>query len=164
MPPAPRRIADCTARFIARRKATRLLSDILGNQRCVDLGLAHLDDVEMHFGARDLADVAAKLLDIRTLLADNDTRASRVDRHAALLVRTLDHDLRDAGLLQLLVQKLTDLEVFMQQLAILMTTGEPARVPCAVDAEPQTDRIYLVTHQACSSTCRTTMVIWLKGF
>src|SRR5690606_19342378 len=161
---AHRRLHRPLHRTAERHTTFELLGDILGNQRRVDLGLAHFNNVEMHFRARDLANVPAKLLDIRTLLADNDTGASRVDRYAALLVRTLDHDLRNTSLLQLIVEKLANLEVFMQQLTIFMATSKPARVPCAVDAEPQTDRIYLVTHQACSSTCRTTMVIWLNGF
>ena len=49
MPSAPRRIADCTARFMARRNATRRSSCWaidLGDQRRVDLGLADFDDVE----------------------------------------------------------------------------------------------------------------------
>ena len=42
--------------------------------------------------------------------------------------------------------------------------GEPARVPGAVDAEPQPDRIDFLTHQAASPSSRTTMVISENGF
>ncbi len=135
-----------------RHAALKLLRDVLGDERRVDLGLAHFDDVQMHFRRGDLADVAAKLLDVGALLADHHARPGGVDRHAALLVRTLDHDLGDTGLLQLLGKQLADLDVFVKELAVFMTAGEPTRIPGAVDTEPQTDRIDLVTHQACSST------------
>jgi hypothetical protein len=38
------------------------------------------------------------------------------DGDAALLVRALDHDARDAGLVQTLLQRLANLQVFVQQL------------------------------------------------
>ena len=42
--------------------------------------------------------------------------------------------------------------------------GVPARIPGAVDAEAQTDRIDLLTHYAVSSTWRTTIVRCENGF
>src|SRR5690606_24289195 len=99
-----------------RHAALELLRDIFGDERRIDLGLADFDDIQMHFRGGDLADVAAKLLDVGALLADNHTRPRRVDGHAALLVRALDHDLGDAGLLQLLGKQLADPDVFVQQL------------------------------------------------
>ena len=51
-----------------------------------------------------------------------------------------------------------DLEVFLQQLAVLALVGEPAAIPGAVDPEAQTDRVDLLTHYAVSSAWRTTIV------
>ena len=51
-----------------------------------------------------------------------------------------------AGLLEFLLQVLADLDVLVQQLAVLAGVGEPARIPGAVDAEAQTDRIDFLTH------------------
>ncbi len=70
-----------------------------------------------------------------------------MNRHAALLVRALDHDPGDGSLLELLVQDLTDLDVLVQQLAVLGLAREPAGIPGAVDAKTQTDRIDLLTHR-----------------
>src|SRR5205814_6525712 len=84
---------------------------------------------------------------VGALLADHDARTRRVDRHAALLVRALDHDARNSGLLELLVQDLADLDVFVQQLAVFGLAGIPARIPGPVDAETQPDRIDLLTHR-----------------
>src|SRR5690606_33601311 len=88
-------------------------------------------------------------------------------RHAALLVRTLDHDLRDAGLLQLVHQVGADLQVLMEELAVFGVVGEPAALPGAVDTEAEANRINLLTHQAASpfsSTSRTTIVRCENGF
>ena len=95
----------------------------------------------------ELRDLLAQLVDIGALLADDDARTSRVDIDAALLVRALDHDLRDRGLLEAFHQRLADLHVLVQQLAVLGLVGVPARVPGAVDAEAQADRIDFLSHR-----------------
>ena len=41
-----------------------------------------------------------------------------------------------------------DLDVLVQQLAVFALGREPARIPSAVDAEAQPDRIDLLTHGA----------------
>ena len=133
--------------------ALELLGDRIGDQRRVDLGLAHLDDVDGHVRVRHLVDELAQLLDVGALLADHHARAGRVDGDAALLVRTLDDDLRDGGLLELLHQRFADRHVLVQQLAILVLAGEPARIPGPVDAEPKTDRIDFLTHLALLYAC-----------
>jgi hypothetical protein len=138
---------------MARRKATRRSSCWaigLGHQRGVDLGLAHLDDIEMHLGGRQLGELAAQLLDVGALLADQHARTGGVHRHAALLVRPLDHHLGDAALAALLHDVLADMHILVQQLAVLAAAGEPAAVPRAVDADAKTDRIDLVTHYSVS--------------
>jgi hypothetical protein len=66
-----------------------------------------------------LAMLGAQLLDVGALLADHHARTRRMDRHPALLVRPLDHDLRDRRLLELLHELLADLDVLVQQLAVL---------------------------------------------
>src|SRR4051812_29173941 len=131
-----------------RDPALELLRDRFGDQRCVQLRLADLDDVDDDVGVRDIGDALAQLVDIGALLADHDAGTRRVDRHAALLVRTLDHDPGDRRLLQLLVQDLADLDILVQQLAVFVLAGEPTGIPRPVDAETQPDRIDLLTHRS----------------
>ena len=69
-----------------------------------------------------------------------------MDGDAALLVRTLDHDARHAGSLELVAEILADLDVFLQELAVFLLARVPARVPGPVDAETQAGRIDLLTH------------------
>src|SRR5690606_33739993 len=79
-------------------------------------------------------------------LADDDTGTGSIDRDAAQLGRTLDHDLGDRSLRQALHDILANLEILQQQAAIVLAFGVPAAVPCTVDLQAQTDRIALVTH------------------
>src|SRR6266700_2396578 len=75
-----------------------LLGDRFGDQSGVELGLADFDDVDDDVGIGDVGDLLAQLVDVGALLADHDAGTRRVNRHPALLVRTLDHDARDGGL------------------------------------------------------------------
>src|SRR5690606_26185179 len=104
------------------------------------------DDVEVRFRPGHLAKLAAQLFDIRTLLADDKARTGGMNGDAALLVRALDHDLGNAGLLEFGQKILADLQVFMKQLAVFGIVGEPTAVPGAVNAEAETDRIDFLTH------------------
>src|SRR5262245_35140645 len=152
-----------------------LLGDGLGHQGGVDLGLPHLDDVEVHLRGREPGQFAPELLDVGALLADQHARPCRVHRHAAFLVRALDDNLGNACLPLLLQDVVADVHILVQQPAVLAAACEPAAVPRAVDADPQADRIDLVTHYAppsawASSSCAfatctfTTTVSWANGF
>src|SRR5207237_4053802 len=123
------------------------------------------DDVERHLALRNRADLAAKLLDVGAILADDDTRTGGIDRHAAKLGRTLDDDLADRGLHVRLHDEGADAQVFEQQVAVGVALGVPAAVPRPVDLQAQTDGASLVTHYACSSaSSRTTTRMRLNGF
>src|SRR6185369_12529822 len=150
-----------------RDAALELLRDVLGDQLGVDLGLADLDDVQAHFRAGHLGEVAAELLDVRALLADHHARTRRVDGDAGLLRRALDDDLRDAGLGQTIAQIFLQLQVLVEELRIV-AAGEPAAVPGPVDTDPEADRIDLLTHyfvsSAASARSRTITVRLLHFF
>src|SRR4029077_17594315 len=130
-----------------RDTALELLRNRFGEQRGVKLGLADFHDVDHDIGSRDVGNALAQLVDVGTLLADHDTRTGRVDRHPALLVRTLDHNSRHGSLLEFLVQDLADLDVLVQQLAVFVLAGEPAGIPRPVDAKTKPDWIDLLTHR-----------------
>src|SRR5690606_12854284 len=173
-----------------RDAALELLGDVLGHQLGVEFRLANFDDVQMHFRLGHLGQIGTQLLDVGALLADHHARTCRVDGDAGLLGRPLDHDAGDAGLGQALLEVFTDLQILVQQIGILLVIREPARIPGAIDAETEPDRIDFLTHYACSPLCcasagfdfavlpfafgagaffsssrsRTTMVRWLNGF
>src|SRR5262249_31771771 len=126
--------------------AFQLLRDRFGDELSVEFGLAYLDDVDDHVGFREFGDLLAKLLDICALFADDHAWPCRLHGDAALLVRPLDHNLRHRGLLKILHQLLADLHVLVQQLAVLVLSRVPARIPGPVDAETQAEWIDLLTH------------------
>ena len=159
-----------------------LLRNIFGNKLGIDFRLADFDNVQMHFVVGEALHVVLQFLDVGALLSNHDAGPRGVDCNAALLVRSLDHDARDAGLLQPLVQVIADLDVFLQQPAVVPLAGVPARVPGPVYAEPQARGIDLLTHQTDSSaaadaprelrffafsssrSCATTIVTCENGF
>src|SRR5882672_4443852 len=130
-----------------RDAALELLGDRFSDQLRVKLRLADLEDVDDDIAVGELGDHLAQLLDVGALLADHHARTRRMDRHAALLVRALDHDAGNGCLLEFLVQDLADLHVLMQQLAVLVLAGEPTGIPRTVDAETQSDWIDFLTHR-----------------
>src|SRR5216684_3658335 len=97
---------------------------------------------------REILHKELKQAAVARIVIERPHKKCRVDGHAALLVRTLDHDPGDGGLLELLVQDLADLDILVQQLAVLVLAGEPTRIPGPVDAEPQSDWIDLLTHRS----------------
>src|SRR3954462_492020 len=131
-----------------RDAALKLLRDRFGDQGGVEFRLADFDDVDDHVGGGDVGDLLTKLVDVGAFLADHDAGTRRMDRHPALLVRALDHDPGDRGLLQFLVQHFADLDVLVQQLAVFVLAGIPTGIPGPVDAETQPDRIDLLTHRS----------------
>ena len=131
-----------------RNTALELLSDRFGDQGRIEFRLADFDDVDHDVGVGDLGDLLLQLVDVGALLADHDARTRRVDRHAALLVRTLDHDARDGSLLQFLHQHFTDADILVEELRILVLAGEPTGIPGPVDAQTQPDWINLLTHRS----------------
>jgi hypothetical protein len=160
------RMAFCTAtlhRAAERHAALQLLGDAFGHQGGVQLGLAHLDDVEVQLAVGHRGELLAQHLDLRALAADDDTGTRGMDRDAALLVRTLDDDLRDAGLLALFLDELADLDVFQQKITVFLGVGVPAAVPGAVHLKAHADRVDFMSHQAVSSIWRTLMVSSLNG-
>mmetsp|Transcript_6675 Transcript_6675/g.11652 ORF Transcript_6675/g.11652 Transcript_6675/m.11652 type:complete len:333 (-) Transcript_6675:1468-2466(-) len=158
-----------------RHTTLELLSNALCNQTRVQFGLANLDDVEVQFAVRDLGQFLAQAFDVCTLLADDHTRTCRMDRHTALLVRTLDDDLRDTSIASGAFVALcdmfpptgldvfADLDVFQQQITVVLGVCIPAAVPGAVDLETHTDGVYLMSHYEVSSTWRTVIVNSANG-
>src|SRR5208283_1062820 len=65
-----------------RHAALELLRDRFGDQLGVELGLADLDDVDHDVAVGQRRNLAAQLLDVGDLLADDDARPRRVDGDA----------------------------------------------------------------------------------
>ena len=108
-----------------------------------------------------------QVLDVRTLLTDDQTWTSGVNGHQAFLVRALNDDPRNTGLTELRFDMLLDLQVFVKKTTEVFAVSIPTAIRSAVDAEAQANRINFLTHYAASASCdvsRRTMVICENGF
>jgi hypothetical protein len=78
---------------------------------------------------------AAQLLDVRALLADDETRTRRVDRNRHFLcgrsitILEMRISLLDRSRRFSFSVILADLQIFVQQLGVIGIVGKPARVP-----------------------------------
>src|SRR5215469_16687023 len=123
-----------------------LLRDRVRDKLGIDLGLADLFDVEPHFGAHHLAQIGAQRLDVLAFLADHYPRTGAMNRDPRVLRRTLDRDLADGGMRELLAQEIADLYVLVQRRREMLAVRVPLRSPVAVDCESESGRIDLLSH------------------
>src|SRR6516165_1472020 len=158
-----RRLHGALHRTAERHTALQLLGDVLGHQRGVDLRLADLHDVQGDVSLRHRRQFLAQAVDVLALLADHHARTRGIDRHARLLGRALDDNLRHAGLSQLAAQVIAQLDVVMQQLGVVLASI-PAAVPGAGNAEAQANRINLVTHNYAPSPAAAATALPRPGF
>ena len=142
-----------------RDAALELRRDVLGDELRVGLGLADLDDVQEHLVLGQRLDFLLERLDARATLTDHDARTGRVDVDLRLVRRALDLDVRDARVVELLLDEALQLEVFMQPLRVVLLLV-PARRPRLDDAEAKADRMCFLAHGSYFSS-ETTTVRWL---
>ena len=118
----------------------------LADQLRVELRLLDLLDVDEDLAVRLLLDLRLQLVDFRALAADDDARARGVDVDLQLVGGALDLDLRDPGVREARLQRVAQLEIFMQQLRVVLV-GEPPRAPGLVEAEPEAVRMNFLSHE-----------------
>src|SRR5437667_1203356 len=124
----------------------QLERDILGDELRVQLGMDDLLDVEVDLLARAGLQLVLQLLDFCALAPDDDAGARGEDRDPCAIRRALDVDLRDAGVVELVLDEAPDLHVLVQQGGVVLRR-EPPRRPGARAAEPEADRMRLLTHR-----------------
>ena len=88
----------------------------------------------------------AQCFDIFTLLADHDTWTGAVNGDTGILRRTLDGDLADVRVLQLLQKEGANLVVFVQLVREVLAVGVPLRGPGAGHRKAESGRIDFLTH------------------
>ena len=136
-----------------------LLRDRLSDE--LSIGVCALDflDLEVDFFLRHLLELGTHRLDIATLAAEDNTRASAEECDANAVGVTLDEDLGDAGLGELGLAEIADLLIFDEERAEVLLGSEPTAAPSVGNADTKTDRINLLTHYFASflTSVRTTL-------
>src|SRR5579875_201656 len=124
----------------------QLRGDVLGHQLGIELGLLDLLDGDANPVAELFLQILAQLIDGRPALADHDARLGGMDGDRHLGVgRALGLDPGDARVAQPGGDQAPHLEVFVEELGVVLPGGEPVRLPAPVDPESKRVRVDLVT-------------------
>src|SRR3989442_14152651 len=124
----------------------QLERDVLGDELRVELRMDDLLDVEVDLLGRARLQLVLQLLDLGALATDDDARPRGEDRDPRAVGRALDVDLRDAGVVELVLDEAPALDVLVQEGGVILRR-KPARRPRARAAEAEADRMRLLTHR-----------------
>jgi len=124
----------------------KLLGDRLRDELRVELGTLDLVDVDVDVLLRDVVQLTAERIDLDARLADHNagTRGVDVDRDPLLVLA--DQDVGQAGMRELPVDVLADLDVLDQVLRELLRARVPVRLPVVDDADAHPSGMDFLTH------------------
>ena len=129
---------------------SELLGDALRNELRFEIGVLHLEDVELNLLARQLLELHAQAVRLGTTATDDDARASGVQVDANAVTRALDCHLGDTGALEVVGQELADRDVFGHVVRVALSlgggVGEPARPVVSGDSQTEPAGVDLLTH------------------
>src|SRR6478736_6035067 len=120
--------------------AGELLGHALGDQLSVDLGLLHLEDVQLHLLAGELLQLATQAVGLGATATDDDAGTRGVDVDADPVTGALDLHLGDAGALHALGQEATDGDV-LTDVGLVELVGVPPALVVGGDAEAEAVRV-----------------------
>ncbi len=160
--------------------AGQLLRHALRDELGVDLGVLHLEDVELDLLAGQLLKVATDAVGLGATTPDDDPGTSGVDVHPQPALGPLDVDPADSRTLHTPGHHLTDLHV-LADVRLVLLVGVPAGSELRSDSEPEPVRVDLLPHyRALLAVCdapvgaprvtetgfrlSTTTVMWLVRF
>ena len=116
-----------------RNTLLQLSGDVLSHKLGVHIGVADLNDVQLHGLADELLNALAILLDLRAALADDHAGTGHMQVNGDNLAAALDLDLGDTGCIQELLQVHADLVILYQEVAYLLIAGIPTGIPVYED-------------------------------
>src|SRR6266508_6589797 len=145
--------------------ALELQRDRLRHELRVGLRALDFNDVDVDFGLHPLLELVAELVHLGAALADDDARPGSLDVDLQPVGEALDVHFGHASVRQSPLQLLAQLEVLVQE-GLIVLHREPARVPGAVETEPETVRVDLLSHAApypftCDEPSESSIVRWL---
>src|SRR5581483_6331564 len=129
----------------------KLQRDRLRNQLRIKLRLVDFLNIDVHLAVRALLHFLLELVYLRAFAANNDSRARSLDDDAQLVARPLDFDRAHACRLELVLQFAFQADVFKQQLVVI-AFDKPARLPRLGVSEPESVRMYFLTHKSAFSS------------
>src|SRR5882762_8543579 len=125
---AQRRIHRLAHRAAEGHALFELQRNRLRHELRIQFRTVHFLDVDVHFALGTLLHFLLQLVDLRALAPDDDARPRGVNAHDQLVCRALDVDRADARALQLFLQLLAELYVFVKKIVVVLV-GIPPRLP-----------------------------------
>src|SRR6266704_1320721 len=138
---------DFSAIQTPRHALFELQRNRLRHQLCVEFRAVHFLNVDVHFALGALLHFLLELVDLRALASNDDARSRGVNAHNQFVGRAFDVDRADARALQLFLQLLAELHVFVKQIGVVLV-GIPPRLPRFVVAQPESVRVRLLSHDS----------------
>ena len=124
----------------------KLCGDVLRDELCVEVRGTDFDDVQSDGLAKLGFDLLAEHFDLRAALADDDAGTGAVNADLDLGVVAFNFNLGNTGGVEGGLQILTDVVVLDDQIADLILTGIPTRVPIFNYADAQSMGINFLSH------------------
>ena len=104
-------------------------------------------DVDLDLGTlAHPADVSRHHFDLLTTLADDETGTRGVEGDPNTVPGTLDDDPRNSTLLKAALEIAANPEVGMELVGVVALGRIPTRLPVFANGEPETDRMYFLSH------------------
>src|SRR5207302_1252840 len=125
--------------------AGQLLGHALGDQLRVDLGVLHLEDVQLDLLAGQLLQVTADPVGLRAAAADDDSRPGRVYVYPDPVPGPLDLHIGDTRALHAALQHPADRDVF-RDVVLVQLVGIPPALEVGGDAQPEPVRVHFLPH------------------
>ena len=104
-------------------------------------------NVNVNFAFRALLNLRLELFDLRSAPPDDNTGAGCSNRDANLIAGPVNFDRADSRGLEPRPQRSLQPHVFAQQLHVTLL-GEPTGIPGLRVAQPESVRMYFLTHSA----------------
>src|ERR1043166_2163821 len=135
---------------------------VLSDQLGVQFGGLNLHDINVNLLAGHLAQPLFELVDFRAFAANHDARTGRQNGDPTAGGGALNQNPRHRSRLQLLLQHIADLAVFIEKFAEFLLLSIPLGAPVMSDRDSQTNWISFLTHKIYSSD--NTILIWQLRF
>src|SRR5690606_36656421 len=132
----------------------KLLRNALSDQNSIQIRLPDFFDVDMHWHTHTLADISTQFINVFAFLTNHNAWTGGVNSNASGVSRALDINAADRSTRQLSPNVLTHFQTDVKFVCVLSSIGIPNRRMLFDDPQTNTVRMYFLTHNACSLTCR----------
>ena len=123
--------------------------DSFRNKLCVKIPSLFLNDSQSNGLFDEFFDALSELFDLGAALADNRAGSCTVNEYLNSSAVSFYLDFRNSGRCDLLLDELSDLVVFNDEIAELIIANKPSGIPVTDNAYSQAVRVNFLSHNVC---------------